>query len=56
MTHWAASIPNIASTAHHHIEVQTSKENESKPHFYYFQMAHWAYAVTRILSSQKSDQ
>jgi hypothetical protein len=62
MAHWAASIHNLASSVHPNHELQTAKENEiankneDTPHFYNFQMAHRAYAVTRILSSPKSDQ
>jgi hypothetical protein len=62
MTPWVASIDNAASFAHLNHEIQTLKEtehaneNENTPHFYYLQMAHWAYAFSRILSSPKSDQ
>ena len=57
MTPRAASFDNVASSAHPNHEVQTPKKKmKDTPHFYYFQTARWAHTVTRIVSSQKSDQ
>ena len=56
MTRWAASVDNLASPAHLNHEVQTAKENKDTPNFHYFQTAHWAYTVTRNVSSSKPDQ